>query len=131
MLRTIRAALALALSSALGLAGAASAQTVKGLAEVGYLKPVTKVQGTDVVTTFKVKNLSKGTIVGLKIEEFWYDKEDNLLPGGIRQLREPLKAGEVATMELRTRRSPKMDRNSYRFTHTNGQVNMRLLAKIE
>ncbi len=28
-----------------------------------------------IVTTIKIKNLSQGAIAGLKVDEFWYDKE--------------------------------------------------------
>ena len=121
----------LALALAVGIAGIASAQTVKGVAEVGLLKPVTKVQGTTVVTTLKIKNLSKGAIAGLKIEEFWYDKDGNPLPGDSKLLSQPLAPGEVMVVELKTRKNPQMDRNSYRLTHANGTVNSRVLDKIE
>ncbi len=28
-----------------------------------------------IVTTIKIKNLSNGAIAGLKVDEFWYDKD--------------------------------------------------------
>ena len=127
----LRTALAVTLVSGLGVAGSVWAQTVKGIAVLGILQPVTKVEGNDVVTTIKVKNLSKGPIAGLKVDEFWYDKKGNPLPGGSKQLSQPLAAGAVATMVVKTRKDPQMDRNSYQFTHENGQVRTRLLAKLE
>jgi len=37
----------------------------------------------------------------------------------------------VATIELRTPKNPKMDRNSYQFSHANGQVKTKVLTKLE
>ena len=104
---------------------------VRGEAEVGHLKPVTKVVGSEVVTVFKVKNLSNGAIAGLKIEEFWYDKNNSPLPADAQRLPKPLMPGEVATIELHTPKNPAMQRNSYKFSHANGTVKTKLLAKID
>jgi energy-converting hydrogenase Eha subunit F len=128
---TFPTASAVVLVSALGVAGSAWAQTVKGTAELGILQPVTKVQGKEVVTTIKVKNLSKGPIAGLKVDEYWYDKQGNPMPGASKQLGQPLAPGAVTTIVLRTPVDPKMDRNTYQFMHANGKVSTKLLAKFE
>jgi hypothetical protein len=106
---------------------------VKGVAEVGILKPKVDVdkKTNEVVTIIKIKNLSMGAIAGLRVDEFWYDKGGNMLPGDSERLRQPLNPGEVATIELRTPRNPKMDRNSYQFSHANGQVKTKQLTKME
>lgn len=106
---------------------------VKGIAEIGILKPVVKVDNktNEVVTTIKVRNLSMGAIAGLRVDEFWYDKQGGMLPGDSKRLRQPLYPGEVATIELRTPRNPKMDRNSYQFSHANGQVKTKQLKTID
>lgn len=106
-------------------------QPVKGVAEIGYLAPQVKVAGTEVVTTMKIKNLSTGAIAGLRVDEFWYDKAGNMLPGDSERLRQPLNPGEVVTVELRTPKNAKMDRNSYQFSHANGQIKAKTLTKIE
>lgn len=150
MTRAFLAGLTLALAGVFGVSGSASAaqaqsappaqeakprpkfvQPVKGVAEIGFLKPVVKVQGPEVVTTLKIKNLSLGAIAGLKIDEYWYDKAGNMLPGDSKRLRQPLLPGEVTTIELRTPKNAKMDRNSYQFTHAYGQVKTKILQKIE
>ena len=42
---------------------------------VNMTKPVTKRLKDEIITTFKVKNPSTtGSIAGLKVSEFWYDK---------------------------------------------------------
>ncbi len=98
---------------------------VRGEAEIGVLTPVTKVdQKTNmVITTIKVKNLSTaGSIAGLKVEEFWYDKANNPVTGSRARLAKPLLPGEVAELKLETPRDPKMNRNQYVFTHANGKI---------
>jgi hypothetical protein len=109
------------------------APPVRGVADVGILKPVVKVdtKTNEVVTTIKVKNLSNGAIAGLRVAEFWYDKAGNMLPGDSKLVRQPIQPGEVATIELRTPKNPKMDRNSYQFSHANGQVKTKVLTKLD
>jgi len=131
MRRIFLISLAGALVSSFGVAGSAKAETVTGMAELGILQPVTKVDGKVVVTTIKVKNLSKGTIVGLKVEEYWYDKDGNPLPGDSKKLSQPLAPGGVSTIVLHTPLSPRMDRNNYVFTHDNGKVHTTVFAKLE
>jgi len=106
---------------------------VKGVAEIGYLKPVVKVdtKTNEVVTTMKIKNMSLGSIAGLRVDEFWYDKAGNMLPGDSERLRQPLNPGEVVTVELRTPKNPKMDRNSYQFSHANGTIKTKILTKLD
>jgi hypothetical protein len=104
---------------------------VKGTAEIGYLKPVVKPEKTEIVTTIKIKNMSNGAIAGLRVDEFWYDKAGNMLPGDSQRLRQPLQPGEVATITLRTPKNPKMDRNNYQFSHANGQIKAKLMTKLE
>jgi hypothetical protein len=104
---------------------------VKGVAEIGHLKPAVKITATDVVTTFKIKNLSNGAIAGLRVDEFWYDKAGNMLPGDSQRVKQPLLPGEVITVVLTTPKNPKMDRNNYQFSHANGQIKAKLLTKIE
>lgn len=131
MRRIFLISLAGVLVVSLGVAGRAGAETVTGTAEVGILQPVTKVDGKVVVTTIKVKNLSKGTIAGLKVEEYWYDKDGNPLPGDSKKLSAPLAPRAVSTIVLRTPVNPKMDRNNYVFSHDHGSVHTTVFAKLE
>jgi hypothetical protein len=103
----------------------------RGTVELGYLKPVTKREKTMVVTTIKVKNLATGSIVGLKVSEFWYDKGGNPVTGSEDRYRKPLLPGEVTTLTLQTPYNAQMNSNSYTFTHANGQIKTKLLPKME
>ena len=131
---------ALALTAGLLLTGGtASAQgtatklisPVRGEAELGYLKPVTKREGNMIVTTIKVKNLAAGPIAGLKVDEFWYDKGGEPVTGAQPfRYRKALMPGEVIDVVLKVPTNPKMDRNQYKFEHANGAIKTKLLPKL-
>ena len=104
---------------------------VKGLAVINVLKPMVKVHGTEVVTTIKVKNLSYGSIAGLKVDEYWYDKGGNVVTGDSKRVMKPIMPNEIVTVELHTPRDPKMDRNSYQFSHANGKVQVDTVPKFQ
>jgi hypothetical protein len=134
----------LALTGGLLLAGgAASAQApapapatklispVRGEAELGYLKPVTKREGNMIVTTIKVKNLASAPIAGLKVDEFWYDKAGEPVTGAQPfSYKKALMPGEVIDVVLKVPTNPKMDRNQYKFEHSNGTIKTKLLPKL-
>ncbi len=113
------------------------APPLRGMAEVGYTQTA-KLDGNTIVTVFEVKNLSAtGSIVGLQVSEFWYDKPGgNLLQGtGDRQrLRAPLGPGEVATITLRSPKVAGMTKESkpqYKFAHQNGDVKMKPMKSLK
>jgi hypothetical protein len=107
---------------------------VRGEAPLGYTKPVVKagkIDGKDfVITTIRVKNLANGSIAGLKVDEFWYDKAGDPVTGDTFRHPKPLQPGEVITVTLETPRNPKMDRNQYNFSHANGSIKAQLLPKL-
>lgn len=130
-------------------AGAAAAQTpppatpaarprlvapVRGVAQLGYTKPVVKqgkIGGKEfVITTIQVKNMATGAIAGLKVDEFWYDKAGNPVTGDNYRHPKPLLPGEVITITLETPRDPRMNRNQYNFTHANGEIKAALQPKL-
>jgi len=103
---------------------------IRGQAELGYVKPVSKRTGNEVVTVIKVKNLSKEPIAGLKVDEFWYDKAGDPVTGDTFRYKKLFMPGEVLDVTLRTPVNPKMDRNSYNFSHANGTIKTTLLPKL-
>ena len=104
---------------------------VRGEAEIGFTQPVSKRVGNMIVTTIKVKNLSKGAIAGLKVDEFWYDKKGDPVTGSQPfRYRKPLQPGEVITVELKVPTDPRMDRNQYKFEHANGTIKTTKLPKL-
>jgi hypothetical protein len=103
---------------------------VKGVADIAILKPDTQVVGKDVVTKIKVKNTSLGAIHLLRVDEYWYDKAGNMLPGDTQRWRKPFMPGEVIEIEMRVPRNPAFYQNTYKFTHANGQCKPKTLKKF-
>jgi hypothetical protein len=104
---------------------------IRGDAEVNMTKPLTKRTGTEIITTFKVKNASTtGSIAGLKVSEFWYDKAGNPVSGDEFRYRKPLMPGEVIDIELRSPVNPKMASSQYKFEQANGGVKPKVVAKF-
>jgi hypothetical protein len=105
---------------------------IRGEAPVQMTKPVVKRTGNEVVENFKVKNASAtGSIAGLKISEFWYDKDGNPVSGDEFRYRKPLLPGEVIDVELRSPINPKMQRSQYKFEQANGTVKPTQVAKLQ
>lgn len=133
MARLVKSFLTVAIVS-IGVAALAAQPKVypalRGDVEVGYLKPVTTVdhKAGMVKTVIKVKNLSTtGSIAGLRVEEYWFDKAGNPVTGSKDRLKKPLAPLETAELTLLTPRDAKMDRNSYTFSHANGKVKVKQL----
>jgi hypothetical protein len=104
---------------------------VKGTAEIGILRPDTKVVGNEVITKIKVKNLSLGAIHLLRVDEYWYDKAGNMLPGDTQRWKKPFMPGEVIEFELKVPKNPNFYQNTYKFTHANGQCKTKSLKKAD
>ena len=104
---------------------------IRGEAQVSMTKPVTSRTKDEIITKFKVKNPSAtGSIAGLKISEFWYDKGGNPVSGDEFRYRKPLLPGEVIDVELRSQVNPKMASSQYKFEQSNGAVKPTVVAKF-
>src|SRR3954447_22682923 len=72
---------------------------VKGTATIEVLRGPAKVVGKEVVSSFKLKNTSTGSINLLKADQDWYDKGDGkqraLVTSGTGMYRKPFLPGEV------------------------------------
>ena len=95
---------------------------IRGPGNIGYLAPLSGRQGGDIVTTFRVKNVSDGALAGFTVNEFWYDDDDGVLTGGQYRMRRPLMKDEVIEITLRTPRNASATRSNYEFSHQNGVV---------
>jgi hypothetical protein len=104
---------------------------IRGEAPVQMTKPVVKRLKDEVVETFKVRNASTtGSIAGLHITEFWYDKDGNPVSGDDFRYRKALMPGEVIDVELRSHVVPTMTRSQYKFEQANGSVKASQVAKF-
>jgi hypothetical protein len=113
------------------LAGRKVEPPFKGQAEVEYTQPVTKKNGSNVVTTLKVKNLASAPLARLKVTETWFDKANNIVGAGETTLEKPLAPGAVETITIQTPWSANLVGNGYNFTHGNGTVKPRKVKSLE
>jgi hypothetical protein len=103
---------------------------VKGVARVQMTKPAPKPDGKDIVTVIRIKNLMEGTIAGLRVDEYWYDKANKMVAGDTQRVRTPIQPGEVITITLRTARAPGMNSSQYQLSHANGTIKAESVSKI-
>jgi hypothetical protein len=95
---------------------------LRGAAKVQILAPETKVAGEDVISTIRVRNISKDWITGLTVTEHWYDQQGNAVGSGSRTHRERFMPGEVIEIQLKTKKRPDFYQSQYQFSHANGEV---------
>lgn len=113
------------------LAGKKVDPPIKGQAEIDFTTPVTKRNGDVVVTNIKVKNTSASPIARLSISETWFDKGQAQVASSSGSLDKALNPGAVETVTIQTPWSAKMNGNSWQFSHANGTIKPRRVAKIE
>jgi hypothetical protein len=104
------------------LAGKKFTPPVRGAAEVDFIKTPTRREGQTLVTRIQVKNTSNAPIARLAIDETWYDKNQNIIPGGKGVVNGLLQPGEVQTIEVKTPVNPNMASSMLQFSHANGTV---------
>jgi hypothetical protein len=108
---------------------------VKGVATIELVRGPAKVVGKEIVSTFKLKNTSTGSINLLKADQDWYDKGEG---GGARKLvtsatalyRKPFLPGEVIDFELRAPLNGKPDIDRIMFSHANGKIDAKAVKKF-
>ena len=105
--------------------------TIRGPGQIGYLPPEARRQGNEIVTTFRIKNISTGALAGFKVDEFWYDSDGETVTGDSHRMRRPFLVDEVIEVVLRVPRNSRMDRSNYEFSHQNGVVEANLFEEME
>jgi hypothetical protein len=104
---------------------------VRGEANIELTAPDTKVVGNNVVTTFRVKNVSTLPIAGFRVTENWFDRARQSVPGDTYRHPRPLPPGEVIAVTLTTPRRTGMGDNRYDFAHANGTIKTKVVPKLE
>jgi hypothetical protein len=104
---------------------------VRGEAAIELTAPDTRIVGTNVVTTMRLKNVASGPIAGLRIEENWFDRSRNPVPGDVYRHPRPWPVGEVIEVKLTTPRKAGMGDNRYNFTHANGAIKTTVVKKLD
>ena len=119
--------LALTIGSLVAQEPAKTSPPIRGQAEIQILAPkaVPDHKAGVVNTVIQIKNVSPtGSIAGLKVEQYWWDKANSPQPAGgtNKRLQKPLQPGEEATLTLTLQYDTKFFRDSYQFSHANGKI---------
>jgi len=104
----------------------------KGAGTIEVLQPQVSQQGNLVVTKVKIKNLSKGPLVGFEGSEYWYNAKGETVSGSQRT-RHPkaFMPNEVIELVLKSPKHPDMNRVLRTFKHANGSVDAKQVAKFK
>ena len=105
--------------------------TMRGPGQIGYLPPVTSREANEIVTVFRIKNISEGALAGFKVDEFWYDTNGDTVTGDSHRMRRPFLVDEVIEITLRVPRNSRMNRSNYEFSHQNGVVEANVFEEME
>ena len=103
----------------------------KGEAAIEMTAGATKRDGNLVVTTFKVKNVSPGPLVGFKVDEYWYNKKGDTVSGSPSfRVQKPFMPGDIVEVTLKSPYASDMDRRMTMFAHTNGKAKVKQVPKF-
>ena len=105
--------------------------TIRGPGQIGYLAPVTRRERGEIVTTFRIQNISPGALAGFKVDEFWYDDNGDTVTGDSFRMRRPFLVDEVIELTLRVPTNSRMATSNYEFSHQNGVVEANLFEEME
>ncbi len=103
---------------------------IRGTADIEILAPKTKVVGSDVITTMKVRNASTGAIAMLRVDETWYDKAGDAIAGDTYRQRKLFLPGDVIDIELRCPKNSRYFQNQFQFTHANGKIDVKTVKSF-
>jgi hypothetical protein len=134
----ILSALAFVLSASLAGAQTPPAQKakfvppVKGLATIEVLQSPPKRVGKEMVTVYKVKNTSKGSINLLKADEYWYDKNSKIVSGDSTvHTKGPVLPGDIVEITLSSPYNAQMKQNQVIFAHANGKIEAKAVKRLK
>ena len=106
----------------------------KGEGEIQILPPQSSQQGNLLVTKIKVKNLSKGPLIGFKADEYWYSAKGEAVSGSPTfRHPKPFMPNEVIEVQLRSPWNAQMTtgRSLRVFAHGNGKIKAAQVAKFK
>jgi hypothetical protein len=104
---------------------------LKGTADIQFMEMSAKKVGTDIVTVLKIKNMSTAPISLLKVDEYWYNKSQQVVTGDSQPYRKPFMPGEVIELTLKAPYKPDITVSQYQFSHAGGSVNPKRVKKID
>ena len=107
------------------------AMPLKGEASIQVIQGDSKFVGKEIVTVYKIKNMSKAPIAMLKLEEYWYDKGGKLVTMDTQRYKQPFQPGEVIELTTHAPGNANAARKQAQFVHANGKVTAKGVKKFE
>ena len=106
---------------------------IKGDATVQIIKTNSKFVGKEIVTNFKIKNVSSGAIALFRIDEYWYDnsQKPQMVTGDTQRYTKPIMPGEIIEMTTRSPAKPNAQRSQWSFSHANGKIIPKQVTKFD
>jgi hypothetical protein len=106
-------------------AKAGFASPIKGEALIQVLPGTSKYdpKAKEVITTYKLKNMSSAPIALLKVDEYWYSK-GKMVSTDTQRYRQPFQPGEIieVTTHAPATENPAGWSKNVTFSHANGKV---------
>jgi len=94
---------------------------VKGTAFIEFLVVSSKTVKDEIVTQLRIKNVSTAPIVGLKVDQYFYQGKTEVSAGTAR-VRSPIAPNEIVDLTVSSPAKPGISGNNMMFSHANGQV---------
>ena len=106
---------------------------IKGDATVQLIMTPSKHVGKEIVTGFKIKNISPGAIALFRIDEYWYDNgpKPQMVTGDTQRYMKPIMPGEIIEMTTRSPAKPGAMRSQWSFSHANGKIVPKKVTKFD
>jgi hypothetical protein len=95
---------------------------IKGVATIEVIQERSMFKGKEIVTVFKIKNVSSAPIALLKVDEYWYDAGGKLVSSDTQRHRQPFGPGEIIEMTTRSPAVAGAARSRAVFAHANGTI---------
>lgn len=103
---------------------------LKGEGTIEVIKAKPRRVGTDMVTTMKIKNTSKGALALLTVDEYWYGAGKDAVSGDTQRNKALLNPGDVVELTTRSPFRAEMNRSLLMFKHANGGIKAKEVTKF-
>ena len=104
---------------------------IKGIGTVEFMQGKPQRVKGEIVTKFKLRNTSKGSLALLTIEELWYNTKREIASNGQYKHRALLNPGEIIEFTISSPEKPDLYSNNLMFKHANGHVEAKRVTKFD
>ena len=102
---------------------------VKGTAYIEIIQAPAKTMGDEIASPLRIKNVSNGPIIGLKIDQYFY-KGKQEISAGTERVRHPIAPGEIVDVVVKAPVKAGITGSQMMFSHANGAVKPTAVKKF-